>query len=187
MKIYNWKVIGYFCALTAGFAFLFFFLLVTSVPENPVKIRSSFFQKSHVNYFLPQGWGFFTRDPQEERKYLVKMDENGNLVSKEIRNTSAGMLFGLSRENRIVNSKIGLIYDKLITKKIQPVECEGSIEEFIRKNGKQLTRATMQVADFGFCGEYYLISQKPLPWSWIALKDNFEMPSKIFKINLECN
>lgn len=55
-----------------------------------------------ISKLLPEGWGFFTRDPREPIYKLYKIsDEKLTLV--DLSNSSVSVLLGLSRKNRRKN------------------------------------------------------------------------------------
>ena len=55
-------------------------IIILSSIESPVQIR--LFTKSTINYTLPQGWAFFTRDAREEKSILYAWNYNYQKLEK---------------------------------------------------------------------------------------------------------
>lgn len=60
-------------------------------PPNHVKV--------HVAKVMPEGWGFFTRDPREDVMRLYKIEEN-ELTEVKMKNNALDAFWGVSRKNR---------------------------------------------------------------------------------------
>lgn len=78
-----------------------------------------------INHLLPQGWGFFTKNPREPIFELKEL--NGNLVS--VPNNSSKSKFGFSRYSRKIGSEISLIYVQIPKKSFKK---EGEIYDTIQ-------------------------------------------------------
>ena len=60
--------------LFLGSALLVTYALHGSMPTNPVNLPME--ERIHTSLWAPEGWKFFTRDPQEERARQIHCDTN---------------------------------------------------------------------------------------------------------------
>lgn len=92
--------------------FVFSILILVGVfSKKEQYIFTDTYALSLVKNLIPQGWGFFTKDPKEPNFYLYKVDREVSEVN--LMNFSFKYYFGLSREPRIISTEIALIANKL--------------------------------------------------------------------------
>ncbi len=150
--------------------------ILSSVPFNPISMD---YNKSQVIFtFIPQGWGFFTRDARELRTLVYsKQGDELNLVNGSA--STASELFGLSRESRRENIELGQLISVLPdsiwmncpSKKWQDCESAPYQIQSPFKNPK-------------FNGEYVLIRTEPVPWAWSSRYASIQMPFSICHIDV---
>lgn len=82
---------------------------------SPLNVNSFIHPYNKIPKFFPQGWGFFTRTPQEE---LIKAYhyQEGKWVGIANGGFSKENLFGLSRNNRENLMEVGSMYENLNAK-----------------------------------------------------------------------
>lgn len=117
--------------------------------------------KKLMSSFLPQGWGFFTRDPKEGITKAYRYD-NEELFLVTINNGAAENAIGFSRNARFVG--IDLLF------------LLGYVPDSVWHNGKGDFRSYIpSAADTVFVdksiqyfpeGEYILHRYEPIPFSW---------------------
>ncbi|PTT00491.1 hypothetical protein DBR11_09775 [Pedobacter sp. HMWF019] len=65
-------------------------------------------QKLFVNMLIPEGWGFFTRNPQEVRLYYLVRDQQGWVLDPNTKRANLRNIWGLSRTCAYINNIYGL-------------------------------------------------------------------------------
>jgi len=107
-----------------------------------------------VSKLLPEGWGFFTRDPREPIYKLYEISDE-KLTRIDMSNSAASTLLGLSRKNRRINIEFlrikGLVADSVFTeiplsdwskaKQIEIINHSGYAYHFL-KSGKYIVEKT---------------------------------------------
>lgn len=161
---------------------LILFILVTSMPFNPIKARYSLFSKSLINSIIPEGWGFFTKSPVENKRLYVF---DSNFEQLDLCNSSLNTMLGVSRKNRIINAKFALIADHLVKDSTRWLQCP---KDFVNNISQLQADTPIKIkVDYHDIpkGIYYLRYIEPLPWSWIDIKNQLDMPSKVCKVFIE--
>lgn len=126
---------------------------------------------------IPQGWAFFTRDPQEDDLYVYKI-EKGQLIPVITHLNEPDNFFGLKRFNK------GGIEIAFIEKKLMStawVKCQKLSNIIVD------TLKTQEIKNEFICptykGTYILQRKPPIPFVW-AQDFKGEMYSKIAKIKI---
>ncbi|MEM9389998.1 MAG: SdpA family antimicrobial peptide system protein [Bacteroidota bacterium] len=98
--------------LTISIVYLVFIFLVadSSLGYNPIRLPKSV--NSSVFSLIPQGWGFFTRDPREPLIDLYEISET-NLNKLTLPNSSFEYLYGFSRGMRFRASRVGYLTEQI--------------------------------------------------------------------------
>lgn len=172
-----------FCVLTV---FIFSYILIVSIPENPIKARYSFFSKKVVKRLTPQGWAFFTKNPRSEEIYFYEIDTTNNKIKNIFfRNVQSSQLFGIKRDNRLIISKLNNIINDIDTELW--FSYRGNTLDFLRKNSayRRINKITVKIREPAICGLYCLEMKEPIPWSWIDL-ERINMPSRLILIDFKC-
>jgi antimicrobial peptide system SdpA family protein len=153
-----------------------FYSLISSLEFNPLSISQ---KKSKMIFTLvPQGWGFFTRDPREAQTLIYTKTSGGfELVNKSA--SEPEYLFGLSRMSRRKNIEFGYVFsqipDSLWVDHSDIVICD-SLRPYHIKNAylNPVCR-----------GEFVVVSKDPIPWAWSKSYYSVEMPFKCCKIYVD--
>jgi len=150
------------------------------MPYNPIRLSTN--TKFAMLNIAPQGWGFFTRNPREER--FMVFDENKNEI--DFRITSASNLFGLKRRNRAMTSEVANILNKVNANNV--ISCDGSIFDCISNlEINQLDTVDNIVSSPVLCGKYFIKIQKPIPWAWSKSWKEIIIPYKMASVMITCN
>ena len=170
----NTKVVV-FLGLLAGVFGAAFFSVLPSTSFNPLKF--SYHYSSFIYTLLPQGWGFFTRDPLEEQTLVYRpQGSDFRLVNKSSGEPS--YLFGLSRVSRRQNIELGQIIATIPAQAWTPCSSRNlssclSDSLVVRKNAFKSPLVT---------GEYVLVSTPPLPWAWSHARKPVVIPFKTARL-----
>ncbi|ANN35627.1 TPA: SdpA family antimicrobial peptide system protein [Bacillus cereus] len=177
----NAKSIGITAIVISFLFFLTLFLSILSgLPETPVSISGN--TKSIFKQVLPQGWGFYSKDPRDDLLSVINMDSQESAAAWP--NNKLENVFGLDRSGRAQGTETGLIMasaseDNWKTCKKDPIECLKELPAEKQVNNI-LENPTI-------CGDIGIINQKPVPWSWSKNKSKIKMPSKVLRVNVQCS
>lgn len=166
--IYNRSLVNIYFIFIILFWLSIFFLVAEStvgytVLNIPTKTKNVVFQK------LPQGWGFFTKNPREEHLLIYKTELlYPELFSKK--NFTLSNFFGISRKNRFLQYK--LISKLGNTKKSGWINC--NYPSILNCDFETTKIIEVKKDENYLIGEYYLFRGKPIPWAWSKSKINLK-------------
>jgi len=170
--------------LVFGFLILLSFLHInfaTTFGDNVMGISSE--EKSVVQFFFPQGWGFFTRNPREPNYKLYKV-EDGHLRLITFKVTSAENSFGFSRKG----SKIGMEMQQIKETLPKPDSWQSSKKALATMNLSgmhyQCTSPTKELLYIKE-GDYILKEYHVTPWSWIKRNPQYTNTFKYIPFQLQ--
>lgn len=158
------------------------FLNYVFISSLPIPNNTSYKQKATFFNIIPQGWGFFTRDPRENEIYLYTIINN-SVVKFTDTNGSQKNFYGASRKNRLIGIELGLLIPKI--NKSSWKEMKGGKLVF---NPKIHTDTILN--KFSPCnikGTYFIVEQERIPWAWSRNYNNLIMPYKYAKIYVKTN
>lgn len=152
------------------------FITLASTPLTPLSLS---YPNANVIYTLvPQGFGFFTRDPQEVQVLAyTKTEEGYTLLNKS--NATPSYLFGLSRTSRKENIELGYIMGQL-----NPQQWRTCSENWITCIPDTIVNVKSGFDNPLVTGELLLVSKKPVPWAW-SRAEKIEMPCTVIRINIQ--
>ncbi|NOS55524.1 MAG: SdpA family antimicrobial peptide system protein [Cyclobacteriaceae bacterium] len=132
--------------------------------------------------FFPEGFGFFTRDPNEEFPLLYK-EVNDSLVLLTKANSSSSNLFGLKRTQRSVFGEMGSIISEIPSE--DWTKCATTLKECLSSKKIKVVEISNTRINTNFCGTYFITTKKPVPWAW---RETFkgEMPQRFVKLIIRC-
>ena len=167
---------------------LFFMVSLASIDTHRVFNNSA--TRLYVNYFFPEGWGFFTKNPNDFFYNLYEIESDGRLKKLSIRNGSYKNIFGLSRQARFIAAQVMRIETKLSN--IEWTSFDKTQKECILKR-KPITGIDEEEfvleadSTFTFFSEkkrYIITKFKLVPYDWIGADQelNNEIQFKKFRI-----
>lgn len=136
---------------------------------------------------IPQGWGFFTRDPREDSFKLYRADRAPLVDFRPQTNSSSENLWGLRRNARALGILCGSIY-KQIEEKDWVEVTDFDPQRFKSQEIKSL-QITTASENHTLCGQtFILVRYKPIPWAWAAsVRGTTGMQSYVAKIHVNCS
>lgn len=158
----------------------------TYLPHNPFTPTGK--TKIYLKSILPEGWGFFTRDPQEPAYYLFsKIDGKWQSVLRSP-NAASDNLLGLQRNSRAQGYEYGRFLSQISTdsavwgkcKNLTLSECLNQNEDFKSVEVKNV------IENPTLCGDIWVVMRRPIPWAWYKDKKNINMPMRFIRINVIC-
>jgi antimicrobial peptide system SdpA family protein len=174
--------IGIVCALGTALVIVIVLLSSISGGDAPVLSLPADIRNVVVDA-APQGWQFFTKDPQSANIVPFR-DDGGHWVSAQLRGAlHLGTLFGFDRVDREQGIEIGVLSTKIpadawLPCKVAPAQCLAKIPVEV-----SLVDAMPHPS---LCGDLGLANQAPLPWAWARLVPVPVMPSTIVRVMVSC-
>lgn len=143
----------------------------------------SFDVKKNLNFLLPQGWGFFTKNPQEVYVLVYEISDyvDRPLRNLTIQNTAKENLYGLSRNSRFVGYEISKILGNV------PREAWGNGTGLVKDYLSDTTffiKIDQPLFTFDLEKEYILVQYKPVPYAWATNDQEKHRPFLAAKIML---
>ena len=166
--------------LAALYSILIFLVADSSLGFNPImvtkKINNAFFS------VLPQGWGFFTRNPREPLVDIYEITLNGP-QKVTIPNASLKYIYGFNRGMRFTSSQVGYLV--------------GMLQENNWREFKNLKKAQTNVSSFIqlrnnfspplLCGKFIMVKTERIPWAWAKHRNTVNMPVLAVGILADCD
>jgi antimicrobial peptide system SdpA family protein len=158
---------------------IFFF----NIPFNP--IQHEYGTTPVVNFLIPQGWAFFTRNPREAQVIIYK-NEGGRLLELPHKHSNLSNIMGLNRRASVIVSEMQSIKNKIPDSVFKNTKWNFQEGKF----GQLPNSAYPAINNFAnpiLCGEYILVLQEVVPWAWSKNSKHIEMPAKVARIHIKCN
>ena len=154
--------------------------LVSSLPHNPQSpgLRA----ERGTRLVLPEGWGFFTRDPREADLILARLDENDEW-RLEPPHASLDNLLGLRRLSRALP-----VESSQILHQVEPAFISCGDDNWRHCTAKAPVHEIQNpVPDAKLCGDVTFVRREPVPWAWADLLHPDDMPTNIFRTRIRCD
>lgn len=149
--------IAYFYFLAIFCSSVVLYLIIVSVAPNPVTLNYDVPFKNSINALAPQGWAFFTKDVKTD--YFNIYDQNKTEVS--LKAAGSSQYFGLRRDNRIINHKIGNLLSNIDPKFWYSYK--GDVKKIPNDS---LTKIAIKISEPMIYGTYLIEKGKPMPYEW---------------------
>lgn len=130
---------------------------------------------------VPQGWGFFTRNPREDRIKIYKYHNSGYAEILD-KNFSTQNYFGISRKNRITLNEV--LYNLKIVGDSSWYQTR-IVNDSLVKSLPEVTIVNLAKDPLN-CGKLLVIKEKTIPWAWRKHKGSLNPMKSLVKINLIC-
>ena len=152
------------------------------MPYNPIKLPAE--RALDVRILAPEGWKFFTRDPQEEAAYAYRASEDGSFAAMPHEpNASRSNLFGASRVGRLRGVEMGTLLEQIPD--TEWTKCDEAPARCIER-AKTVATVKNGSPSPTMCGSIGIALQKPVPWAWARSKRPVTMPSRVAKVVVQC-
>lgn len=159
--------------ITAALAF------VNSVTDSPLKPRPR--DRTNIMTVLPEGWGFFTRDPREAHTFLYRRSDAGwEHVSQ--RHADAANYFGFARLARVKMVETAALLDQVPSSRWSqfPAGAEPLALEL------QAVKVSNPAINPLLCGELLVVERPPVPWAWSTARVPVRMAGRAVGLSVAC-
>lgn len=159
-----------------------------------VIISSTSFNVMHANQAMtlstqsifPQGWAFFTKDPNEPGLMVYIRFEDQWELSESGPSSSPQYFKGWQRTARTLGWELSLLANQV------PVEswlyCPARVELCLDslEHSRSINRASNLLASPNICSDVVFVLQRPLPWAWHRTSSESAMPSRVSRLQVSC-
>lgn len=152
-------------------------VISTSVGYTPFRIGSS--SKNNAFQIIPQGWGFFTRNPREA--ILVVYQKSGDSLHKITQpNFSSANLYGLSRKGRLRQMQFGNL---ILPYNSQWQNCTNMVISECVADTVHTVENSFQPSSPK--GEFFIQKKATLPWAWSRNRKALPNPYEFLVIDVQ--
>jgi sporulation delaying protein A len=171
-------------ALAMAWSVLILYAVHVELPVNALDLPFESSLKPPLQALVPQGWGFFTRDPREPRLLPFRREAGAWQAANEGPNGEPWNALGLNRAARGQGVELGLIETAVPTSAWKP--CDGDIAGCLDQQSSP-TRVANPTPSPTLCGDVGLAQRDVVPWAWAAsVPDETGMPSKVVRLTVTC-
>jgi len=156
-------------------------VIVLGVLPQSAILTTYHFRKTLVAA-VPEGYGFFTRDPQETRVLIYRWDGRKVTPANEADYRGFGFA-GLSRKSSTRGLEMKVAMTAVPKDRWTP--CKSAIEPCLRESLVP-TKIVPAMSSRTLCGRFVLRQQKPVPWAWARSSHRIQMPSTIALVDYDC-
>lgn len=170
----------FYPALVSSFWILF--LSYVFKASIPIPSNETFKRKALIFNIIPQGWGFFTRDPRENEIWTYQILDNSILKVTET-NGNLNSFYGASRRNRLINIELGFLVSQIHASSW--IKMKGGKLIFDKKIHTDTIINSFNPLTIK--GSFFIVEQERVPWAWSKNSDTIIMPYKYTKIYVKTN
>ncbi|MCZ8497363.1 SdpA family antimicrobial peptide system protein [Priestia megaterium] len=157
-----------------------FYSIVASLPTSAIDLDLE--NKTLLKTIVPQGWGFYSKDPRGEMSNVYNLDTKKQAVQWP--NNRISNVFGLNRYGRGQGTEMGLLTTQVPTDKWTICDKESLDCLLDIKKSIPIVNSTPKPT---ICGNIGVTQEKPKPWAWSKYKNEVNLTSKVVRMNVECS
>lgn len=169
-----------FCVATILLGIIFSMSIISSLGSTPVSMSKDTSLK--MSSIMPQGWGFFSKNPRDEQLGLYPIDNASSEITWP--NMAAGNAFGLYRKGRSQGVELGGVSTEL--KESDWIKCDEDLESCKRDADKKTVTVQNAAPSPLVCGEYYITKENPVPWNYSKYDTERTKLTNIVRVNITC-
>ncbi|PEK57864.1 SdpA family antimicrobial peptide system protein [Bacillus wiedmannii] len=176
------KSIGIFIGFSLMWGLLFLSSIISGLGTNPLSMSKD--ANLAISSVLPQGWGFFSKDPRESQVGLYAAEKDSLEVLWP--NMKVKNVFGLYRKGRSQGVEMGLLTTKF--KEQDWMKCtDSNLQACKKKADKKVVKVENPISTPLVCGEYYMTKENPVPWNYYKYSDSTYTVTNIVKVDVSCS
>ena len=168
----RWRLFVFGACLALAWAVPISYALRFSLPYNASSLSRT--ATPPLLIFVPEGWGFFTRDPREENMFTYYKNGSGAWM------LTSRWSFGFGRHGRIVAREAAMLASGIAA---DATDCRD--DHISCLNDVDVAAEIGAVFDNSrLCGDVGFVWQEPVPWAWA--RDNVVMPARVVRVTVQC-
>lgn len=140
---------------------------------------------SSVQSLVPQGWGFFTRNPREASMIPYVYDGTTWVNANRGPNAQLRYLLGLNRESRLTEFDIVQLLQQSATVTTWTPCAEPEVDSCV---ASATAAGVVPVVTYGYqlrlCGDVLIIRQEPIPLAYAGL--GYRPPMEAIRFHVTC-
>lgn len=163
---------------------------MTLLPYSPLRTYVPINNDGTITRLIPQGWGFFTKDPQEARVHYYSKSENAEWKNIDIANSDLENIFGASRSARLR----GIEYGSIISQNESALKdgwksCESTTlkECANEKKGGIPISVNNAYPVQSLCGSIKVLQQEPNPFAYHQAGFANGNPIRVLSLDISCD
>lgn len=165
-------------------------VVLSLLPFSPIRTVVPDIEEEKITEITPQGWGFFTKDPQERRLTIYRSEAGMGWEDFTQSNSSMDNKFGLSRFGRVRGLELGNLLESHSDKlDASWVECDSVNMDSCLESANSLTAVQIQ-NDYQIqtlCGSILLVQQAPNPWAYSQAGFENGNPISLLRLEVRCD
>ncbi|HVI48140.1 MAG TPA: SdpA family antimicrobial peptide system protein [Chitinophaga sp.] len=165
--------------LSLGLGILIIFSSSVETTYNP-----TFGVKYATLYFMPEGWGFFTRNPREPIIDLYHIDKQNELAPFSKSNASAEFFFGASRLGRRYGMEVSMILKSVASSEWKFFTAQDYKDSISVIKEVEVPLKTIQNTHYLSKGKYLLVYHEPIPWTYLKHPERFNVKWGLMKLSI---
>lgn len=147
--------------------------------------ETSFQERYLFSMLLPEGWGFFTKNPRDEKNVLYRIRPDNTLELASYRNSDARNLFGLSRRSRRTNLEFSRVLAEVREKDWTRYRAY-TLAQLVGSDTIAPVRVAYSPLKFTQLakGNYLVKRYAIVPWAWAQYPGHFTNPEHYLKVTI---
>lgn len=172
----------YFWVTTGLIALALLTTVAAAFPANVLKPSNSTLL-TVVSKVAPQGWAFFTKDPQDVELVAYQLTSNELTSLQSTPQSRVENAWGITRAQRAQGPEIAALSNALTW-----VECvPGELPEACVDSAAPFEPIMSPVPHPSLCGEIIIVQEKPVAWSFREFVDGTHTAERIAYAFVECD
>jgi antimicrobial peptide system SdpA family protein len=169
-----------FGALVLAWGLVLAAVTIASLPYNPLSM--SFSVEFGIRSLVPEGWGFFTREPRGLDSYLTERTGNQWKPLVRLPISHPHNLFGIDRRPRAIPVELAVLLDQVDEDDWHESKDDGDLlDAFAAVPVENPMEHPL------LCGPLRVVSREPVPWAWFASGGDVEMPAWVVVLEVRCS
>jgi antimicrobial peptide system SdpA family protein len=172
-------------SILVGLLWSIFVLYVAlgALPFNP--IRPPLLETLRTQVWMPEGWGFFTRNPREDRIFLFSSVNGGWIKAALPQLGQPKYMMGLDRAPRAQGVEMAmLLVAQPLRKSWKP--CQGEPTRCLERQVTAPAKVKNRSPNPSLCGLVGFVKRAPVPWAWVNSPKPVVMPSSTARVEVVC-
>ncbi len=169
-----------FAALVLFWGTLFTTVTIASLPYSPISMALDV--EVGVRSLVPEGWGFFTREPRSLDVYLSQQVGNDWRPVDRLPIANPRNLFGIDRRPRAIPVELAVLLDQ-----VNASQWTETTNHSVVASEAPVVAVVNPMKHPLFCGPLRVMSREPVPWAWFADGADVEMPSWVVTLDVQCH
>jgi len=155
--------------------------VIAAFPANVLKTANSE-TLTVVSSVAPQGWAFFTKDPQDVELVAYRPAASGLESLQATPQSRVENAWGISRTQRAQGPELAALSNELTW-----TECvSGELTTDCVDEAAEFQRIVSPVPHPSLCGSVVIVQEKPVAWSFRDLVDGSHTAERIAYVSVEC-